>query len=295
MIELSREQVLERFVEWAKPRTNIRALAVVGSGARRDHPADVWADLDLVVVATNPQFYLGSLGWLESIGKPWITTVERNAAGDIVERRVLFEGGLDVDLFILAAENADQAILCPPISEIAQRGVEVRLDRDGIFASLTPRTPTHPRPTPAAFLEVVNDFWFHAVWTAKKLRRGEIWVAKSCCDVYMKRLLLRMVEWHAAAAANWELDTWYNGRFLEQWASPRVVRELREVFAHYDREDVWRALSATSELFHWMAQETAEHLAYLYPASSGQSVAAWVARCHAEGPGVGGDGGIASC
>jgi hypothetical protein len=36
-------------------QTGIRAVGLVGSRARLDHPADEWSDLDLVLVATDPQ------------------------------------------------------------------------------------------------------------------------------------------------------------------------------------------------------------------------------------------------
>jgi hypothetical protein len=36
------------------------------------------------------------------------------------------------------------------------------------------------------------------------------------------------------------------------------------IFAHYDAEDVWRALLATMGLFRWRAVETAERLGYPY-------------------------------
>jgi hypothetical protein len=41
---------------------------------------------------------------------------------------------------------------------------------------------------------------------------------------------------------------------------------LRAAFAHYDRDDIARALLATMDLFRWLAAETAEHLDYAYPA-----------------------------
>ena len=33
-------------------------------------------------------------------------------------------------------------------------------------------TPSAPPPTHAAFLALCHDFLYHAVWAAKKLRRG---------------------------------------------------------------------------------------------------------------------------
>ncbi len=81
----------------------------------------------------------------------------------------------------------------------------------------------------------------------------------------MKRLLLQMMEWHAHATRSWDYDTWFQGRFLEEWADPRALAGLRDAFAHYDADDIRRALFATMDLFRWLAMETAERLGYPYP------------------------------
>jgi aminoglycoside 6-adenylyltransferase len=64
----------------------------------------------------------------------------------------------------------------------------------------------------------------------------------------------------------------HGSQFLEEWADPRAVAQLSTVFAHYDRQDIARALWATMELFRWLAVETAERWQYVYPASSDQAV-----------------------
>lgn len=91
------EQLIERFVKWAQNEQNIRAAIVIGSRARVDHPADEWSDLDIVIIATDPKRYWATANWIENIGNPWLTFVEQAAGGGGMERRVLFEGGLDVD------------------------------------------------------------------------------------------------------------------------------------------------------------------------------------------------------
>jgi len=79
---------------------------------------------------------------------------------------------------------------------------------------------------------------------------------------------MRMIEWHARATNGWEYDTWHGGRFLEQWADGRVVRDLQGAFAHYDEKDLWRGLFAMMGLFRWVAVETADRRKYPYPASA---------------------------
>ena len=268
---------------WAENRRDIRAVIAVGSRAREERPADEWSDWDLIVVTDDPERYLLSTGWLEEIGPVWFTFVETTASGIPMERRVLFEGGMDVDFVPVATDTFARAIQEAPLVDILRGGMHVLLDKDGIGPQLVRAPVASPRrPTQAQFSELVSDFWFHAVWTAKKLRRGELWVAKSCCDGYMKQALLRMIEWHARATNGWNGETWYGGRFLEQWADPHAIEGLRQSYAHYDERDTWRALQGTMDLFRWLAIETAERLSYPYPGAADAHVTQWVMQCQPE-------------
>lgn len=234
------DQLIERFVPCARAREDVRAAVIVGSRARSEYPADEWSDLDIIVITTDPARYLTSADWLSDLGNVWITFVEPTATGGGMERRVLFEKGVDVDFSIVpegAARQLAQVEVPLEIADIIRRGTQVLLDKDGLLnqlASVSVKTVTRSPPTQQEFLEKINDFLYHAVWTAKHMRRGELWWAKSCCDSYMKRLLLRMIEWHAHATMGWDYDTWHGGRFLEQWADQRVITALRSSFAHYD-------------------------------------------------------------
>ncbi len=266
------ERILQRFLEWAEGRTDVRAAVVVGSRARTDHPADEWADLDLVVFVEEPGRYVDDADWVEEIAQPWITFVEPTAIGNQQERRVLFEGGLDVDFAFVPASalgpvGTDQTSAA--FFEVARRGYRILLDPGGALAAASspPSVSRTSIPSGREVLEVVNDFGYHAVWTAKHLRRGELWWAKSGCDGRMKDLLRRMMEWHARAVHAPSLDTWMRGRYLEEWADPRAKRALRKSFAHYDEADVWRALLATMGLFRWLARETLQRLRVPYPAA----------------------------
>ena len=281
-ITVAYERLIDRFVAWAQTQPDIRAAIVLGSRARTDRPADEWSDLDLLVVTSDPGRLLAQTDWLEQLGRPWLTFLEPTAVGGMTERRVLFEGGLDVDFSPVPAElvRQFQAAGWPPeVAGVVRRGMRFVLDKDGLAASLSAPSGEPPAPQPPTqerFLNLVNDFWYHAVWIAKKLRRGELWTAKLGCDGYIKRLLLTMIEWHAGAAGGWSVDTWHNGRFLEQWADPRAVDGLRGAFAHYDAADVRRALLATMDLFRWLATEAAGRLGYPYPTSAEEHVTALV-------------------
>jgi aminoglycoside 6-adenylyltransferase len=276
-IGLGYEGLIQRFVSWAQTETDIRAAMVIGSRARVDHPADEWSDLDIVIYANTPQRYIASVDWIENIGVPWLTFVECTPDGGW-ERRVLFADGFDVDFAIDPVQSLESmvAVAIPSIlADILRRGFRILSDKDGFLLRLQrvpiPEISLFQRPTENDFLNTVNDFWYHTVWTAKHLRRGELWWAKSCCDVHLKVLLRQALEWHARAMNGQHYDTWMSGRFLEEWADPRAIKELPNIFSHYQQEDIGHALWMTMDLFRWLAIETAQRWGYTYPTLGDQS------------------------
>jgi aminoglycoside 6-adenylyltransferase len=210
------EEMLDRLVRWAETQPDISAIINQGSRARIDHPADQWSDLDLIVYTSRPERYLTSTEWLENIGNVMLTFLEKTATGDNVERRALFEGGVDVDFSIIPKESLVKDLEDPSSQDqdLIRRGVRVLHDKTGLLAKLPEPSkrpaPTRSPPTKGEFDQLVNDFLYHIVWTAKKLRRGELWTAKACCDSYMKWKLLGMIEWHTLASKGWDTDVWFS-------------------------------------------------------------------------------------
>ncbi len=292
--ERSYNALVERFRKWAENRLDIRAAVVIGSRARVDHPADEWADLDLAIVTTDPEHYVSKSDWIDNFGKPLLTFIEPASTGDEKERRVLFEGMLDVDFAIVSQERAQRLFETvadsqgkAQIANLFGRGMRVLIDKDRMAGQLQTLTASIEKPPPSTptqdeFLEIVNDFIHHAVFTAKHLQRGELWWTLSCLNCRMQHLLLRMIEWHALATHDWKCDTWFRGRFLEEWAHPSAVKGLQDAFAHYDTQDIKRALLAAMDLFHWLATETAAKLSYSYPEKADEIVAKWIRNCISE-------------
>jgi aminoglycoside 6-adenylyltransferase len=235
-------------------------------------------------VSTDPDRYLSETDWLEPLGTYWLTFLERQAVGEGLERRVLFEGALDVDFIPLANEAVRRMALegwTPEVAAVLRRGFRLVLDKDDLLSLLIGGVPattlsSAPPPTQEEFLALCHDFLYHAVWAAKKLGRGELWIAKSCADGYMKQLLLGMIEWHAHSERGWDHDTWHGGRFLEEWADPGALDGLREAFAYYEEADVRRALLATMDLFRRIGRQTAARLGCAYPEEADERVKAWV-------------------
>lgn len=279
------DELTARVAAWAEAQHDIRGVLIVGSRARTEHPADAWSDLDLVIFATDPRVYLDDASWPARFGEVWLTFLEETAVGGGVERRVLYRGGLDVDYSIFPISQLD-ALRAGDAATVLARGVRVVLDKDGHMRRLIAAATVFPAvpelPTEQAFLQDVQDFWYHAVWIAKKLRRGEVWTAVRCCNGLLPAHLLQMIDWQARVAQGPQYDTWHQGRFVEEWADPRALAKLRDALAHYDAEDTWRALTAAMDLYRWLTHDVAAHLGYPVPVDAEEHAAAFIQQLATE-------------
>ncbi len=246
--------------DWARDRSEVHAAVAVGSQTRRDAPADRWSDLDVFLVVDDPEPFLADPGWVAEFGSPVMTFLEQTAVGGQRERRVLYETGEDVDLPLIPLSAVDELEVAAPL---LARGYRVLVDKVGLEERLRQVADGYVAPpslpTQHELTELASDFWYHALWTAKKLRRGEVFTAKGGVDGYLKMRLVTLLEWHARAVDP-SVDTWHSGRFLERWADPGALAALESAYAQYDLRDVARALWATLDLWQGLEEETSRRL-----------------------------------
>lgn len=251
-----------RLMALAQQDASLKAVVAIGSGTRSDTPADAFSDLDLIIATERPEAWL--YGDMPSrLGEMRISFTEPTLGGG-TERRMLYEGSLDVDLIVFTPDQLTQAVLEGPAGWVMNRGYAVLHDAMGIAPLLARHIRQDVSFTPmgdAEFVNVVNDFFFHAVWADKKLRRGELWTAKMCMDAYLKRLLLRVIELDRCA----EVDVWHDGRFLDRWAGKDTTAALADCFARYDPADMSVALRHTAQLFARLARHAAAVHGYAFP------------------------------
>jgi aminoglycoside 6-adenylyltransferase len=284
LLSNKRMDILEQRIKtWADTRPEIRLVLVVGSRARKSPPADKWADLDLHLFCTDSEQLTRDMGWLESIGEVWLC-LRTQLDERIPQRLVLFEGGKKVDLAFFPLQFARDFVAVGQLDETHDRGYYPLLDKDGLAAKLPhPLRQPHRREIPPEdeFLQVINTFFYGAVYVAKQIRRGNLWVAKFR-GWTMKQQLLCMMEWYALALHGHEYDTFYDGHFLFEWSDPQTWDELQKTFGGFNASECWRALFGTMELFQRLSTIVAFTWGYPYPAALDKRITAYVKSLHAE-------------
>lgn len=255
-----------RFTRWAQANDDVRTAFIIGSQARKDHPADAWSDLDILMFANTPERYLAAADWLAPLGNV-LCTFPRNTDGGDPERLTLFEGGYQVDFVVALTAELHRLAAAGQVHGNFHRGVKVLFDKEGVAQQILPKEmqiPYQPPLSAEGFTATGDMFWFCVLYIAKQILRGELWVAKMRdCD--LKAALLQMIIWHAQAAHGTDYDTWHAGRFMAQWADADVLEAVGHTFAGFTQQASWDALLATAALFARLSHQLASRQGYPLP------------------------------
>ncbi|MDO5774229.1 MAG: aminoglycoside 6-adenylyltransferase [Spirochaetales bacterium] len=260
-------EIKQRLLLLVENHAKIKAVVAIGSSTRSGVPADEYSDLDLIIATDDTDSWLyGNLP--AELGDVKVSFVEPTLGGGM-ERRVLYGGWLDVDMIVFTPEQFLNAVNDGTANWVMNRGWLVLHDRIGAAELLKQKISAEihkPDFSESEFQNLANNFYFHTVWAAKKTLRGELWSAKMCLDSYLKNLLLKVLEVQTATKNH--ADVWHDGRFLDRWADEKTRTELKNCFAHYDKNDMKNALKSTHRLFARIAKETAALKNFAYPSEA---------------------------
>jgi hypothetical protein len=125
-------RLLDLFADWAGGQPGVQAAALVGSHARGS--AGPSSDVDLVILADDPQRFLTDRTWLGTFGTP--AAVSREEYGNVTSLRVHYQDGLEVEFGFTTVEWADVP-LDQGTREVISGGMRVLFERGPIMSLLS--------------------------------------------------------------------------------------------------------------------------------------------------------------
>lgn len=278
--------VIGRIVAWATGNELIRAVLLEGSRSDPSAAIDEFSDYDIAIVVADRTPFVESLKWIEWFGEPIVHWGDRRLIDGIEynARLVMYEGGTRIDYQVWQPEAIHMMVARGRVPAILDTGYRVLLDKDGLTNKLPPATyAAHipPRPDEAAFLALVNDFWWETLYVAKNLRRDELFPARWSLDTEMKHdMLRRMLEWRVEIARNWSIRPGNLGRGLKRVLPADLWHEIEQTFAGAAPDASWAALWATIRVFRRVAAEVADALGFDYPDDVDRRVTTYLASMH---------------
>jgi len=171
----SEREMLDLILNTARGDERVRAVIMNGSRVNPNAPRDFFQDYDIIYVVTEKESFLANHAWIKVFGELMIlqlpdevTDPPPNLADkDYYGYLMQFADGNRIDLTLF------------PVSKLAQLQDDslslTLLDKDGILPLFAPPNDSGylPKPpTPKAFFDCINEFWWVSPYVAKGLVRS---------------------------------------------------------------------------------------------------------------------------
>ncbi|MDR0365233.1 MAG: aminoglycoside 6-adenylyltransferase [Bifidobacteriaceae bacterium] len=274
------EDILTQLAPLVTDSEAIIGAAVVGSRAGAE--PDESADLNLLLFTDSPDELLSSNAWLSSLGRPWVAAVDRSFP-ELPVVRIMLDNAVQLTLTVLAP-GAVETLSAPAKRVLTDMvgGPLTVLKAGGPvpdqLASLGGESPAgrSGRPSQEEFAELVSRFWVDVPRAVRWLKRGEIWSARRLIDGPMKDAMVQVQAWITKSRRGGDVDTYWDGRHLEDWAGERFVAHLSAAMAPLDPAGAKRALVETMDQFRILGIQAAQCWALDYPEATDRRITVWV-------------------
>ena len=255
--------MIETLAAWVSTRPDVRAVLLLGSQARNNHPADAFSDIDVALTVDDPGVFLLGREWLRELGDVIADVVEPTAIGGMSERRVLFASGQDVDFSVVPTELMQLLGDFSDVDEVRQllgRGHRIMKDELGIREGIDAIPAPEPGGLPvskADYRVLSNGFWYQLICATKKWRRGELWVAMTSCEGVLSRALVDLVRWRTQLRHP-SVEIWHGTRYIEEWAGAATMKALAATRSGYGVQQIELSLRGLGALFRQLEAECRE-------------------------------------
>jgi aminoglycoside 6-adenylyltransferase len=271
----SEQEMLDLILDTARGDARIRAVILNGSRANPNAPRDPFQDFDIAYLVKEVAPFRYDPEWIECFGELMILQMPEDMQDPPPSRDgsfsflMQFTDGNRIDLKIAPLNQLDEII--------ADSLTSILLDKDQRLQSIPPPSEhgyLPQPPTPKAFADCCNEFWWVCPYVAKGLWRGETLYARQFLDHQARDQLLKMITWYAGTRTGFSQNPGKNGKYLRQMVEAEIWVQLMSTFSGAGTRQSWEALFAACDLFRRIATQVAAVFGFDYPQEVDQRVRA---------------------
>ena len=225
----TQEEMYEVIINTAQNDARIRAVILNGSRANPKARGDIFQDYDVVYIVTDLSSFKSDPDWIRVFGELMIMQLP-----DDMQDPPPVDYGSYAYLMQFADGNRIDLTLYPLdlLGELERDSLSVLLlDKDGIIQPFPPSNESDylPQPpTPKAFTDCCNEFWWVSTYVAKGLWRQEIIYAKYMLDQIVRDQLMKMLVWYIGIQTQFSSNPGKFGKHFQQYRGNRRCQRQQQ-------------------------------------------------------------------
>jgi aminoglycoside 6-adenylyltransferase len=246
----------------------IRAVLLNGSRADSELEPAWFQDFDIVYIVNQIESFTADHEWTSIFGEKLLWQLpDAMESFDEEEKKsysfhylMLFKDGNRIDLTLFPRERFEVEFKPDSLTL-------VWLDKDKLFGNIEPATDKDywiRRPTEKGFIDACNEFWWVSTYIAKGLLRDEIFYAKAMMEGPVRKMLMKMTEWHIGMNTNFSVSIGREGKYIRKYLSEEEYTALLKTYADYRKGNIWNSLFLMTDLFKGFALGISKKLNFRY-------------------------------
>ncbi|KQO29067.1 hypothetical protein ASF10_22600 [Flavobacterium sp. Leaf82] len=255
-------------------------ISLISIGSFSQNSIDQFSDIDLYLFTNNPKKYLDNTNrsWIDPLGKILSIRIFKDLQEGVDKNKVVLENGLMYDLTIIdikkiklisyylklkdiglvwllpkfLKKGIEKSIL--KFYETIKRGYKVHVDKINL-KDILERTITFSRMISPdkkidekLFFRHYNFFWQSCYTASIKLIRKDFYFTILTYDNYIKKELIRMIEWEAMLREK-STDVFYCSLKIYDWSREETCDDLYGTLLSDNIENMQKSLIKTAELY----------------------------------------------
>lgn len=262
----SEKQMFDLIMDMAMKDERIRAVTMNGSRTNPNASRDFFQDFDIVYFVKDIEPFIENRSWISNFGEIMImqTPDAWENDPDKMEGKFIylmqFMDGNRIDLTF-----ADLSL----IDVLTEDSLTVLLlDKDNLIKELSEANDGDylpKQPTAEDYDQCCNEFWWVSPYIAKGLWRDELPFVKEMMDLYVRKMLMRMLTWHVGVQTDFQVSPGKHSKYLKRYLEPELWELFVKTYPDAEYDNIWQALFTMCDLFRKAAKAVGTHFGYPYP------------------------------
>lgn len=259
---MKQETVLEKLIDFATERLDVRSVVLSGSRVNPNVEPDCLQDVDVTFFVEDVASFITDRSWIDRFGEVLIMqTPDESPTNKVYERfafLIQFEAGHRIDLTVRPASILHASIAADSLSLVI-------LDKDDTVDRPVPNDETYRigRPNAFDYAACWNEFWWVSLYVVKGLKRHQLLYALDHVTIMRDQLKL-MMSWDVGYTTDFSVNLGKGGDDLVNHLSDPAWKAYLQTYPSADSVAIEAAFEALVDQFYIFSRRVSKTGGFLF-------------------------------